>query len=317
MSVDRLPQRMPQRIVIASRESALAMWQARYIQSRLAALRPAAVIEILGVTTEGDRRLDASLAKIGGKGLFVKELEEALASGRADAAVHSVKDVPMTLAPPFVLAAIGEREDPRDAFVSNRYAGLATLPAGARVGTSSLRRECQLRARHPRLTVEPLRGNVTTRLKRLDEGRYDAVILAAAGLRRLGLASRITRLLDPAESVPAPGQGALGVECLESRSDLVGLLAELDHAPTARCVTAERAFSRALAGSCTVPLGAYAEANGGRLRLRGFVGAPDGSRVVSGEQEGPEGDPEGLGAALAERLRAQGAGDILAKLQQR
>ena len=207
--------RLPQRIVIASRESALAMWQARHIQMRVAALRPGIATEILGVTTEGDRRLDAALARIGGKGLFVKELEDALASGRADIAVHSVKDVPMTLAPRFVLAAISEREDPRDAFVSNRYRELAALPAGARIGTSSLRRECQLRARRADLRIEPLRGNVTTRLRKLDEGGYDAVILAAAGLKRLGLESRITRLLDPAESVPAPGQGALGVALAE------------------------------------------------------------------------------------------------------
>src|SRR5262245_44343132 len=305
-----------QRIVIASRESALAMWQARHIQERLAALRPGTSLEILGVTTEGDRRLDASLARIGGKGLFVKELEDALASGRADIAVHSVKDVPMTLAPQFALAAIGEREDPRDAFVSNRYSGLDALPAGARVGTSSLRRECQLRARHPGLAIEPLRGNVPTRLRKLDEGRYDAVILAAAGLKRLGLASPIIRLLDPAESLPAPGQGALGIECLQERAELIDLRAGLDHGPTARCVAAERAFSRALAGSCNVPLGAYAEMNGSQLRLRGFVGAPDGSRVVSGELGGPARAPEALGTALAERLKAQGASDILAQLPQ-
>jgi len=224
--------------------------------------------------------------------------------------------VPMTLAPQFVLAAIGEREDPRDAFVSSRYAGLAALPAGARVGTSSLRRECQLRARHPALVIEPLRGNVPTRLRKLDEGKYDAVILAAAGLKRLGLADRITRLLDPAESLPAPGQGALGVECLEGRPELIELLAGLDHGPTARCVAAERAVSRALSGSCNVPLGAYAEDRGGKLHLRAFVGSPDGSRVVSGEMEGPAGDPEALGSALAERLKAQGAGAILAALPQ-
>jgi hydroxymethylbilane synthase len=303
------------RIVIASRESALAMWQARHIQTRLAELRPGLATEILGLTTEGDRRLDAPLGKIGGKGLFVKELEDALAGGRADIAVHSVKDVPMTLAPQFALAAVSEREDPRDAFVSNRYTALAALPAGARVGTSSLRRECQLRARYPALAIEALRGNVPTRLRKLDEDRYDAVILAAAGLKRLGLGSRITRLLDPAESLPAPGQGALGVECLQGRTELLELLAGLDHGPTSRCVAAERAFSRALAGSCNVPLGAYAEPRDSRLKLRGFVGAPDGSRVVSGELEGPAGDPEALGSALAERLRSRGAGEILAALQ--
>ena len=305
----------PKRIVIASRESALAMWQARHIQSRLAELRPGTATEILGLTTEGDRRLDASLAKLGGKGLFVKELEDALASGRADIAVHSVKDVPMVLAPQFVLAAICEREDPRDAFVSNRYSALSALPPGARVGTSSLRRECQLRARHPKLAIQPLRGNVPTRLRKLDEGQYDAVILAAAGLKRLGLASRITRLLDPAESLPAPGQGALGVECLQARAELIELLAGLAHGTTARCVTAERAVSRALSGSCNVPLGAYAEARGGNLHLRAFVGAPDGSRMVSGEMQGPAGDPEALGTALAQRLKSQGAGEILAALQ--
>ncbi len=192
---------------------------------------------------------------------------------------------------------------------------LSALPAGARVGTSSLRRECQLRARYPRLKIEPLRGNVATRLRKLDDGHYDAVILAAAGLKRLGLEDRITRLLTPSESLPAPGQGALGIECLESRADLVGLLAPLDHAATARCVAAERAFSRALSGSCNVPLGAYAETEGGHIRLRGFVGAPDGSRLVSGEQKGFNKDAEALGTALAEQLKGQGAADILANLQ--
>lgn len=307
--------RRPQRIVIVSRESALAMWQARHVQSQLAALYPGAGIEITGLTTEGDRRLDASLAKIGGKGLFVKELEEALAGGRADIAVHSVKDVPMWLPPGFVLAAIGKREDPRDAFVSNRYADLSALPARARVGTSSLRRECQLRARHPNLEIVPLRGNVPTRLRKLDDGHYDAVILAAAGLKRLGLENRITRLLTPSECLPAPGQGALGIECLASRADLAGQLAPLGHAATARCVEAERAFSRALSGSCNVPLGAYAEAEGNHIRLRGFVGAPDGSRRVSGELAGPAGDAEAIGTSLAEQLKGQGAAEILADLE--
>ncbi|HXF67150.1 MAG TPA: hydroxymethylbilane synthase [Burkholderiales bacterium] len=307
--------RPARRIVIASRESALAMWQARHVQARLAALYPQAAVEIVGVTTEGDRRLDAALARIGGKGLFIKELEESLAAGRADIAVHSMKDVPMALPPGFVLAAIGERADPRDAFVSNRYRSLAELPAGARVGTSSLRRECQLRARHPQLVVEPLRGNVTTRLRKLDEGRYEAVILAAAGLKRLGLEDRITRLLAPAESLPAPGQGAIGIECLARRSDLLELLAPLEHAATARCVAAERAFSRALSGSCNVPLGAYAEMQGGEIRLRGFVGVPDGSRIVCGERSGSAAEPEALGAALAQELESRGAAEILAALQ--
>lgn len=315
MTSSGLSKSAPSRIVIVSRESALAMWQARHVQSQLAALYPGAGIEISGVTTEGDRRLDITLSKIGGKGLFVKELEEALAAGRADIAVHSVKDVPMWLPPGFILAAIGERADPRDAFVSSRYSDLASLPAGARVGTSSLRRECQLRARYPRLKVEPLRGNVATRLRKLDDGQYDAVILAAAGLKRLGLEDRITRLLTPSESLPAPGQGALGIECLEARADLVGQLAPLDHAATAQCVAAERAFSRALSGSCNVPLGAYAETEAGQIRLRGFVGAPDGSRLVSGELKGSSKDAEALGTALADELKGQGAADILAKLQ--
>jgi len=307
--------KLPQRIVIASRESTLALWQARHVQTRLAVLYPQANVEILGMTTEGDRRLDVSLAKVGGKGLFVKELEEALAAGRADIAVHSVKDLPMLLPAGYVLAAILERADPRDAFVSNRFPDLAALPSGARVGTSSLRRECQLRAQRPDLRFEPLRGNVPTRLKKLDDGQYDAVILAAAGLKRLGLEDRITRLLAPAESLPAPGQGALGIECHASRPELVGLLAPLAHAVTTQCVEAERAFSRALSGSCNLPLGAYAEPDGGRIRLRGFVGAPDGSRLVRGEQEGPAREAEALGTALAERFKAQGAAEILAKLQ--
>lgn len=306
---------MPRRIVIATRKSALAMWQAHHVRSRLAELYPRLEVVILGMTTEGDRRLGTSLAKIGGKGLFVKALEDALGRRDAEIAVHSMKDVPMGLARGFTLAAITERADPRDAFVSRGYRSLAELPAGARVGTSSLRRESQLRARHPRLAVEPLRGNVSTRLRKLDEGRYEAVILAAAGLKRLGLEERITALLTPEESLPAVGQGALGVECVSDRADLLELLAPLNHPGTARCVTAERAFSRALAGSCNVPLGGFAEISGAQLRLRGFVGAPDGSRLVSGELEGSAAAPEALGQALADRLKAQGAAEILAALE--
>ena len=305
---------LPAKIIIASRQSALAMWQARHVQSRLAALYPGVAVEILGLTTEGDRRLEASLASIGGKGLFIKELEEAMAQGRADIAVHSAKDVPVELLEGYTLAAMLEREDPRDAFVANCYRDLGALPAGARVGTSSLRRECQLRARHPRLRIEPLRGNVDTRIRKLDEGQYDAIILAAAGLKRLGLAHRITALLAPEECLPAPGQGALGVECRAERSDLVELLARLNDAGTVRCVAAERAFSRALSGSCNVPLGAHAEIAGTRLRLRGFVGAPDGTRLVAGERGGAASAPEAVGTALAAELRSRGAGEILAAL---
>lgn len=305
----------PGRVVIASRESALAMWQARHIQSRLGALYPQLEVSIVGMTTEGDRMLGTSLSKIGGKGLFVKELEEALAAARADIAVHSVKDVPMNLPPGFVLAAITERADPRDAFVSNHYRSLDDLPAGSRVGTSSLRRESQLRARHPQLAIEPLRGNVQTRLAKLDAGHYDAIILAAAGLKRLGLEPRIAALLTPEESMPAVGQGALGIECCAGREDLLRLLAPLNHPATALCVSAERALSRALAGSCNVPLGGFAEISGERLRLRGFVGAPDGKRQVSAEVEGASAEAEALGLALAEKLRAQGAAEILAALE--
>jgi hydroxymethylbilane synthase len=302
----------PARLVIASRESALALWQARHVQSRLAALYPQCSVSILGMTTQGDRILDKALDKIGGKGLFVKELEEALAEGRADLAVHSMKDVPMVLPEGFAMAAIGEREDPRDAFVSNKYTTLETLPAGSVVGTSSQRRESQVRARYPHLVVEPLRGNLQTRLKKLDDGGYAAIILAAAGLKRLGLADRIAAVLPPEQSLPAPGQGALGIECRNNRADLIQLLGALDHADTAACVRAERALSRALSGSCQLPLGAYAQNEGGRLRLRAFVARRDGSTVVRDELTGDAGDPEALGSELARRLLAQGAAEILA-----
>ena len=303
-------------MVIASRESALAMWQARYVQSQLAALYPGIEVSILGMTTQGDRLATASLAKLGGKGLFVKELEDALAHGRADLAVHSMKDVPMHLPDGFGLAAVMERADPRDAFISNRWRALAEVPADSIIGTSSLRRESQIRARYPRLRVAPLRGNVPTRLRKLDTGQFDAIILAAAGLKRLGLEERITALLTPEESLPAVGQGALGVECRTERDDLLQLLAPLNHRATALCVTAERAFSRALAGSCNVPLGAFAQLSGARMRLRGFVGAPDGSRLVRGELESAADDPAAVGHALAAKLRALGADEILAALEQ-
>lgn len=301
-------------VVIATRESALALWQARHVQAELQRLYPGLPVSILGMTTAGDRNLGSSLAKIGGKGLFVKELEDALAEGRADIAVHSMKDVPMHLPAGYALAAILERADPRDAFVATAFAGLADLPAGARVGTSSLRRECQLRANFPQLAIEPLRGNVQTRLRKLDDGHYRAIILAAAGLKRLGLAERITALLTPEQSLPAVGQGALGIECREDRGDLFELLAPLVHQPTQQCVIAERAFSRALAGSCNVPLAGFAEISGGQLRLRGLVGAPDGSQVVRGEAAGAATDAEALGLALAADLKRRGAADILAAL---
>ena len=267
------------------------------------------------MTTEGDRNLGSSLAKIGGKGLFVKELEEALADGRADIAVHSLKDVPMHLPEGYTLGAILTRADPRDAFISTKFAALSALPTGARVGTSSLRRESQLRARYPQLTIEPLRGNVQTRLRKLDEGVYDAIILAAAGLKRLGLEQRIAAVIAPEDMLPAVGQGALAIECRSDRSDVLALLAPLHDEATAACVNAERALSRALAGSCNVPLGGYAEINESRLHLRGFVGAPDGTRHVAAAIEGKAADAVALGQALAEQLKRQGAAEILAALE--
>ncbi len=266
------------------------------------------------MTTRGDQILDRPLAQAGGKGLFVKELESALLDGRADIAVHSMKDVPMTLAPEFALIAIGPRETPFDAFVSNEFARLEDLPPGALIGTSSLRRAAQLRALYPHLAVSSLRGNLDTRLKKLDTGQYDAIILAAAGLVRLGLRERIRSVLPAEALLPAAGQGALGIEALSSRSDVAEWLAPLDDAVTAACVRAERAVSRALAGSCEVPLGAYAEYANGTLSLRGLVATPDGVRVVRAERRGPAADPEALGLALAEELRARGATEILAAL---
>jgi hydroxymethylbilane synthase len=290
------------------------MWQAHHIQSRLQTLYPQLDVQILGMTTTGDQILNSPLAKIGGKGLFVKELEQALEEGRADIAVHSMKDVPMTLPPGFMLAATGEREDPRDAFVSNQHPNLEALPEGSVVGTSSLRRECQLRARFPHLKIEALRGNVQTRLRKLDEGQFAAIILAAAGLKRLELGHRITALIEPEQSLPAVGQGALGIECREGRDDLVQLLAPLHHAESAACVAAERAMSRALQGSCQVPLGGFAQINNGELRLRGFVASIDGQRMIRDEVCGKPEDAEQLGIQMGQRLIALGADKILAEL---
>jgi len=304
----------PKKLVIASRESALAMWQARHIQARLQALYPDTEVEILGMTTTGDQILDSPLARIGGKGLFVKELEQALADGRADLAVHSMKDVPMNLPEGFALAATGEREDPRDAFVSMQYASLEALPEGSVVGTSSLRRQSQLQARLPHLKIESLRGNLQTRLRKLDEGQYAAIILAAAGLKRLGLESRITQLIDPDLSIPAVGQGALGIEIREDREDVRALLQPLNHAETAACVEAERAMSRALAGSCTVPLGAFAQVRGNQLHIIGFVASVNGGEMVRAEVNGAPAHADALGKTLAQKLVAQGADRILAAL---
>lgn len=304
----------PARIVIASRESRLAMWQAEHVRDLLKALHPGAEVVILGMTTRGDQILDRPLAEIGGKGLFIKELEVAMQEGRADLAVHSMKDVPMEMPEGFVLSAISARENPRDAFVSNKYADLSELPAGAVVGTSSLRREAILRAKYPNLKIEPLRGNLDTRLRKLDEGQYDAIILAAAGLIRLGLKERIRTVLAPEISLPAPGQGALGLEVCTDRADAAEWVSALNDPETAACVRAERAFSRALGGSCQVPLGGYAVMDGGQVWLRGFVATADGLSMVSGELRGAPADDEALGRALAAQLRAQGADRILEKL---
>jgi hydroxymethylbilane synthase len=305
----------PERIVIATRKSRLALWQSEHVRDRLAAAHPGLAVALLPLSTRGDEVLDRSLAQIGGKGLFVKELEAALADGRADLAVHSAKDVPAALAAGFELAAILAREDPRDAFVSNDHASLAALPRGAIVGTSSLRREAQLRSRYAGLDVRPLRGNVETRLAKLDRGEYAAVVLAAAGLKRLGLGARVRAVIDPEVSLPAVGQGALAIECRAGDAAVRELLAPLHDATTAACVRAERAVSRALGGSCQVPLGAYAELAGGTLHLRGVVASPDGARVVRGEVRGDARAPEAAGEALAAELRRRGAAEILAALE--
>jgi len=290
------------------------MWQAEHVRARLAELYPQCEIEILGMTTRGDQILDRPLSAIGGKGLFIKELEVAMQNGEADLAVHSMKDLPMDMPNGFVLGAISSRENPCDAFVSNRFADLDALPVGAVVGTSSLRREASLRARYPELLIRSLRGNLDTRLRKLDAGEYDAIILAAAGLIRLGLGSRIASVLTLDQSLPAPGQGVLGIEVPADRPDLVALVAPLNDLAVAQCVRAERAFSRALGGSCQLPLAAHAVLDNGVLWLRGFVATPDGRQLLAGDLRGAPEDDESLGRALAQMLRDQGAGAILDQL---
>ena len=312
---DAAPQ-APSKLIIASRESRLAMWQAEHVRDRLAALYPECRVDILGMTTRGDQILDRTLSKVGGKGLFVKELEVAMAEGRADLAVHSLKDMPMELPEGFELSAILEREDPRDAFVSNDYASLDALPAGAVVGTSSLRRQSLIAARYPQLVIQPLRGNLDTRLGKLDRGDYAAIILAAAGLKRLGLAQRIRALLEPELSLPAAGQGAMAIEILSAeRSDGVDLravLAPLNHVETAQAVLAERKVSRIFGGSCQIPLAAYATVQDGQMRLRAMVATPDGTRSAHAEVEGSAAQPEYLGEQVSELLAQQDANAILA-----
>ena len=303
-------------LTIATRESPLALWQAEYVQARLQRAHPGLTVKLLGMTSRGDQLLDVPLAKVGGKGLFVKELETALLERRADIAVHSMKDVPMEFPEGLGLGVICEREDPSDAFVSNRYGSMEELPAGSVVGTSSLRRECQLRARRPDLQVRFLRGNVNTRLRKLDEGEYDAIILASAGLIRLGFAGRIARKLAVEDSLPAGGQGAVGIELRREDARVLELLQVLHHEPTAQRVTAERAMNQRLQGGCQVPIACYAEhlAGGERLRLRGLVGKPDGSLLLRAEGEAPVADAGKLGIQVAEALLTQGAAGILAEV---
>ncbi len=288
------------------------MWQAEHVRARLHELYPHSTVEILGMTTRGDQILDRTLSKVGGKGLFVKELEVAMEEGRADFAVHSLKDVPMELPEGFELAAVLEREDPRDAFVSNDYASLADLPAGAIVGTSSLRRQALISARFPHLNIQPLRGNLDTRLGKLDRGEYAAIILAAAGLKRLGLAERIRSVIEPEDSLPAPGQGAMAIEIRAGRSDLVELLAPLNHRDTELAVRAERQLSRSFGGSCQVPLAAHATVSGNALTLEAMVATPDGKRIARAEVSGAADAPEAIGVHVAKDLESQDATAILA-----
>ncbi len=299
---------------IATRKSPLAVWQAEYVAEQLQAHHPGLQVELVRMSTRGDRILDAPLAKIGGKGLFLKELEEGLLDGRADIAVHSMKDVPAEVTPRLHVPVVPERDDPCDAFVSKRYATLDDLPQGARLGTASLRRQCQVRARRPDLLVETLRGSVNTRLRKLDEGEFDAIILAASGLKRLGMADRITHRMPPEESLPAVGQGALGIQCRVGDGVIEALIQPLDHADSHVRVAAERALNRQLEGSCQVPIGAYAELHGGEVLLRGLVGSPDGKRMVRGEIRGLRADVEALGARLGKDLLDRGGRDILAAL---
>lgn len=303
---------MTQRVRIATRKSALALWQAEYVKARLEFFHPGLVVELVPMSTQGDKILDTPLAKIGGKGLFVKELETAMLEDRADIAVHSMKDVPVEFPEGLMLSTICEREDPRDAFVSNHFSALDQLPQGAVVGTSSLRRQCQIKALRPDLQIRDLRGNVNTRLAKLDAGEFDAIILAAAGLIRLGFHERIAAYLPVSQSLPANGQGAVGIECRSDDAAIQALLAPLEHPATRQAVLAERAMNRALQGGCQVPIGAFAEVDGDKLHLRGLVGQLDGQQILQAEVHGAATEGETLGRQLADMLLAQGAGAILA-----
>ena len=301
-------------IKIATRKSPLALWQAEHVKELLIQAHPGLQVELLAMSTQGDKILDSPLAKIGGKGLFVKELEQSMLEDHADIAVHSMKDVPVELPDGLHLPVVCEREDPLDAFVSNHYANLDELPQGARVGTSSLRRQCQLRARRPDLKILDLRGNVNTRLAKLDRGDYDAIILAAAGLIRLEFENRITYRLTSEESLPAIGQGAVGIECRADDSRVNQLIAALNHNDTHTRIIAERAMNHRLEGGCQVPIAGFSELEGGRLKMRGLVGQPDGSVLFRATADGPATDAARLGVELADDLLSQGAGDILKSL---
>lgn len=307
---------MSQSLRIATRKSPLAMWQAEHVARLLRQAHPGLEVELIGMSTQGDKILDTPLAKIGGKGLFVKELEQGMLEGRADIAVHSMKDVPVELPEGLHLAVIMEREDPRDAFVSNRYHRLDELPEGAVVGTSSLRRQCQLADRRPDLKIAPLRGNVNTRLRKLDDGEFDAIILATAGLKRLGFQQRITSYIETEESLPAIGQGAIGIECRSDDERVNALIRPLHDPETDCCVRAERAMNHRLMGGCQVPIAGFAVMNHDKLFMRGLVGEPDGSRIMRAEISGPTADAEALGIAVAEDLLGQGADQVLKHLYQ-
>ena len=297
---------------IATRKSPLALWQTEHVAAALRAAHPGLVVELVPLSTRGDEVLDRSLAAIGGKGLFLKELELAMQRGEADCAVHSLKDVPMELEPGFALPAILERADPADAFVSNRFDSLDALPQGARVGTSSLRRQAQLRARRPDLRLADLRGNVNTRLAKLDAGDYDAIVLACAGLQRLGLGERIRTRMTAPDWLPAPAQGAIAIECREGDDAVHALMRVLDHAPTRTCVEAERAMNRALHGSCHVPVAAFAELQGDRIMLAGLVGSVHDGHQLRAQDIGDVANPDALGQGVAQSLLAQGAGALIA-----
>lgn len=301
-------------IRIATRESPLALWQAHHVKTLLEQAHAGLEVRLVPMTTQGDQLLDAPLATVGGKGLFVKELEQAMLEGRADIAVHSMKDVPAQQPEGLMLAVFMEGEDPRDAFVSNRYKNLDDLPQGSVVGTSSLRRQTQLRAQRPDLVVKDLRGNVGTRLRKLDEHQYDAILLAHAGLARLGLAHRITQSLDVESFIPAIGQGIIGIECREDDDLTLGLIAPLHHAATTARLRAERALNSRLGGACQVPVAGHARIQGKRLYMQALVGAPDGSRIIRGEIEGLALDGPTLGIELAQRLLLGGAREILSTL---